>query len=520
MTDLEPQACLFELQASLGAAARASGRPVLDAGRGQPNWVATVPREAHLELTAFALAEAHRARRRRRPGPSPGRRPASAIASAPTSRVGPPPAQPEPTSSSRPTATWSPSSASRPTPGPTRSCGPRSARAIPPPPGCSATSRRWSSVTSSSCVDAEPALPGTYQLFATEGGAAAMSYVFNTLRENQIVRPGDAIALATPIFTPYLQIPVLEDFGLRVVEIPASHDGELRFEDHALERLADPSIKAFFVINPGNPDSRAIGPERLRQLHDLIVERRPDLVIIADTAYAAFLPDFHGALADVPRNVICIHSFSKTFGATGNRLGVVAVHRDNVLDDMLRAQDGDDLRRPGVRYRSMTSDPRRLTFLDRMVADSRDVALHNIAGLATPDQLQMALFSLAFLLPSGRSYLDGVRAELATREAALLEPLGIASPGGDDTGYYALLDLLAIVAHRHGDAAADRLAATSDPWDLALRLASEHGVVVLPGQLFDAESWDVRISVASLDADELRSVGTALAAVLDEAVRQ
>ena len=107
MTDLEPQACLFELQASLGAAARASGRPVLDAGRGQPNWVATLPREAHLELTAFALAEPRRSRRRRRPGPSHRLRPASAIASAPPRAIGPPPARPAPSCSSRPTATSS-----------------------------------------------------------------------------------------------------------------------------------------------------------------------------------------------------------------------------------------------------------------------------------------------------------------------------------------------------------------------------------------------------------------------------
>jgi aspartate 4-decarboxylase len=31
----------------------------------------------------------------------------------------------------------------------------------------------------------------------------------------------------------------------------------------------------------------------------------------------------------------------------------------------------------------------------RMVADSREVALHNISGLATPDQVQMSLFALA-----------------------------------------------------------------------------------------------------------------------------
>src|SRR5690606_30625639 len=103
----------------------------------------------------------------------------------------------------------------------------------------------------------------------------------------------------------------------------------------------------------------------------------------------------------VPRNTVCIHSFSKTFGATGNRLGFIAVHRDNVLDDALARQVDDDLAAVSRRYGAVTSDVRSLTFVQRLVADSRDVALHNIAGLGTPGQVQMALFALAHLLPSG-----------------------------------------------------------------------------------------------------------------------
>ena len=46
-----------------------------------------------------------------------------------------------------------------------------------------------------------------------------------------------------------------------------------------------------------------------------------------------------------------------------------------------------------------------------------------------------------------------------------------------------------------------------------MRLASEHGVVVLPGVLFGAAGWDVRVSLASLDADQLRAVGEAIVSV-------
>ena len=48
----------FELQAAIVAAARASGRPLLDAGRGQPNWLATEPRAGFFRLGELAVAEA------------------------------------------------------------------------------------------------------------------------------------------------------------------------------------------------------------------------------------------------------------------------------------------------------------------------------------------------------------------------------------------------------------------------------------------------------------------------------
>ena len=82
-----------------------------------------------------------------------------------------------------------------------------------------------------------------------------MADVFRSLQENGLVGHGDAIAIATPVFTPYLQIPTLEDFGFRVVEIHAADNTDHRFDEGAFAVLLDPSIKAFIVVNPGNPDS-------------------------------------------------------------------------------------------------------------------------------------------------------------------------------------------------------------------------------------------------------------------------
>ena len=49
--------------------------------------------------------------------------------------------------------------------------------------------------------------PGRCDLLTTEGGTAAICHIFRSLKANRPLRPGDQIALAAPIFTPYLERP-------------------------------------------------------------------------------------------------------------------------------------------------------------------------------------------------------------------------------------------------------------------------------------------------------------------------
>lgn len=53
------------------------------------------------------------------------------------------------------------------------------------------------------------------------------------------------------------------------------------------------------------------------------------------------------------------------------------------------------------RYARIALEPEKLRFVDRLVADSRQVALNHTAGLSLPQQVQMMLFSLFALLDTG-----------------------------------------------------------------------------------------------------------------------
>ena len=81
-----------------------------------------------------------------------------------------------------------------------------------------------------------------------------------------LLHPGDTIALGTPIFTPYLEMTHLEDYDLKTVEIKAPQENRFQYSDAEIKKLQDPKIKAFFVVNPGNPTGMGMSKETIAKI--------------------------------------------------------------------------------------------------------------------------------------------------------------------------------------------------------------------------------------------------------------
>lgn len=178
---------------------------------------------------------------------------------------------------------------------------------------------------------------GAFNLFATEGGTAAMCYIFDSLQENFLLDKGDGIALMVPAFTPYIEIPQLDRYRFKVTELHAnrmSKDGLhlWQYSDEDIDRLKNPAIKALFVTNPSNPPSYTLSPETMARIVNIVKEDNPNLMIITDDVYGTFSPHFRSFMAEIPYNTLCVYSFSKYFGATGWRNAVIALHEYNVFD--------------------------------------------------------------------------------------------------------------------------------------------------------------------------------------------
>jgi aspartate 4-decarboxylase len=355
---------------------------------------------------------------------------------------------------------------------------------------------------------------GRFDLFAVEGGTAAVCYTFDSLMLNFLLHRGDTIALGVPVFTPYIEIPHFDRYAFKVVEIDAGverrPDGShsWQYADEEIDKLADRRIKAFFLVNPSNPPSLAIRHRTVDRLIKLVKTKRRDLILITDDVYATFVPGFRSLLAELPENTIGVYSYSKHFGCTGWRLGVVAVHQDSIFDRMLArlpARERETLER---RYSSITLQPDRLKFIDRMVADSRQVALNHTAGLSLPQQIQMALFSLFALTDAANSYKTLSQLIVRRRYAALMEGLGITLPSDENrAAYYAELDLMVWAEKVYGPEFAHFLRRNYESTDVLFRLAEQSGVVLLHGGGFGGPAWSVRVSLANLPEDTYPKIG-------------
>jgi aspartate 4-decarboxylase len=364
---------------------------------------------------------------------------------------------------------------------------------------------------------------GKFDLFAVEGGTAAMCYIFDSLVLNKLLKPGDTIALGTPVFTPYLEMPHLGRYQFKVVHIEASEMGERgahvwQYPDKEIDKLANPKIKAFFVVNPSNPPSVAMRAATMQKLVKLVKSKRPDLMVLTDDVYGTFVPGFRSLMAELPRNTIGVYSYSKYFGCTGWRLGVVAIHEDNVYDEKLAKLPPAARRELNKRYGAITLKPEKLKFIDRMVADSRQVALNHTAGLSLPQQVQMALFSLFALLDTGNRYRSLTRSICNRRLRKLVDGLGV--EWFDDphrAEYYATIDLLNWGKLQYGPEFAE-LTRHFHPFDALFALAERYGTVLLNGSGFAGPEWSLRVSLANLDDEAYGKIGEQLRSMLDIAV--
>ncbi len=356
------------------------------------------------------------------------------------------------------------------------------------------------------------------QLFATEGATAAIVYIFHSLKENKLIKKGDKIAINTPIFTPYLQIPELNDYELVEVDLRSTEENNWEVLPSEIDKLHDTQLKAFLIVNPSNPGSVAFDDNALTEIQKTI-KKNPHLLIITDDVYGTFVNNFKSVYSFVPYNTLLVYSFSKLFGATGWRLGLIGLNQKNVFDDLISQLNAADKQALTKRYSSNVLEPAKMKFIDRIDADSRSVGLYHTSGLSTPQQIMEALFALTHLNVQAKkdTYLEAARRIVNQRYEDLHHKLKISTnENSDNAKYYSLIDLYALAATLYGEDFKDYLQKNFEQVDFLVKLAAKNGVVLIDGVGFGATPGELRVSQANLPNEDYNIIAGQILELLEE----
>lgn len=351
-------------------------------------------------------------------------------------------------------------------------------------------------------------LKNNTKLFATEGATAAIVYIFNSLKENKLIHPGDKIMINTPIFTPYIEIPELNDYDMDEIDLRSKEENNWELDPEAITKLQDPTVKALFLVNPSNPGSVSLDDKALQAIKQA-VKKNPNLMIITDDVYGPFTEKFQSVYSVAPFNTLLVYSYSKLFGVTGWRIGVIAANKHNVFDKLISELPEKERKELHARYRHVVLEPEKMEFIDRMVADSRAIGLYHTSGLSTPQQIMLNLFSLAHLLNEEKDgkdrdhYINEAKKIVRKRYDDLHKGLK-AKEFNDPSNaeYYSLIDIYELAEQYYDKDFSNWLKNNFEQIDFLLELSKKNGVVLMDGVGFGSKPGILRVSQANLPNED------------------
>ena len=154
------------------------------------------------------------------------------------------------------------------------------------------------------------------EVVVTCGGTEAMMCAMMT-----ICNPGDKVMVFSPFYENYGADAILS--GAEPIYIPLVPP-EYDFDLSLIEKGFSEGAKAIIICNPSNPCGKVLYREELESIGKLAVKY--DAFVVTDEVYEhlVYEPYYHTYMSSLPgmfEHTITCNSLSKTFSATGWRLG-------------------------------------------------------------------------------------------------------------------------------------------------------------------------------------------------------
>lgn len=152
------------------------------------------------------------------------------------------------------------------------------------------------------------------QVFAANGGSEILEIICRAF-----VSPGLECIISKPTFIAYKNY--IENEGGIVVDVPLDNS-DYTIDVEGILNAVTPKTRLVFVTNPNNPTGTYTNKNQM----DYLINSLPEhVVVVYDEVYYHYAnaKDFPRAIdyIDQGKNVIGVHSFSKSYGLAGIRLG-------------------------------------------------------------------------------------------------------------------------------------------------------------------------------------------------------
>lgn len=277
--------------------------------------------------------------------------------------------------------------------------------------------------------------PGEVQV--TTGASEAICLLLS-----QLLEPGDAIVVQTPIYQSFLS--VAESVGAEVRRWPLRPDTGWSCDVEQLDDLLDERVRMVVINSPNSPTGAMLGRDELQEVVRRI--ERLGVYLVVDEVYRGV--SLSGQVqapspVDASERAIVIGDITKPYGLGGLRVGWLVCKDRAILQRIAKARD----------YTTMCS--------------------------AAPSEF-LAEIALRYSQAIIAKKVEGARANLEALRAFAVQWEGVLE-WNDPKGGYTIFA---------------KLATPLETEAFCRRLAEEYGTLLLPGSVFDHDSY-VRIGLGA-----------------------
>jgi cystathionine beta-lyase len=138
--------------------------------------------------------------------------------------------------------------------------------------------------------------------------------------------PGDAVAIHTPTYPPFLE--TIHGMDRRLVPVPYADDGAGWVFDagRLAEDVVRHGVRVLVLVNPHNPTGRVLTRAELTAVAAVAEEH--DLVVVSDEIHSDLVHDGHEHVPFAslcPHRTVTLHSASKSYNLAGLRCSIAHV---------------------------------------------------------------------------------------------------------------------------------------------------------------------------------------------------